>query len=106
LGFLSTPKIPKEFFSVLKMETIDKNQKSKETKVKFESVGWKSLLQTRAGTSRILILKSVVRGLCLERGMPIYSYVGEDSEGRAVMLSYLDGKPRIVKPGEGEQNER
>jgi len=84
------------------METIDKKQKNKEVRIAFESIGWKSLLQKRGGTSRILILKSVVRGLCLERGMPIYSYVGEDPEGRPVMVSYLDGKPRIIKqPSEG-----
>ena len=86
------------------MEIVNKTQ-NMEGKIKYQAVGWKSLLQKRGGTSRILILKSVVRGLCLERGMPIYSYVGEDSEGRPVMVSYLDGKPRIVKP-EGGQDER
>ena len=38
---------------------------------------------------KILVLKSVVRGLCLERGMPIYSYIGHDSTGRSVMVSFL-----------------
>jgi hypothetical protein len=88
------------------METIDTNQKHKEVTIKYDAVGWKSLLQKRAGTSRILILKSVVRGLCLERGMPIYSYTGEDADGRPVMIAYLDGKPRIIKqPSESKKPE-
>jgi hypothetical protein len=90
------------------MKTIDKKRKKKQVLVDFDSVGWKSLLQQKGGTSKILILKSVVRGLCLERGMPIYSYVGEDQEGRPLMVSYLDGKPRIVSenhPGD-EKDDR
>lgn len=82
-------------FHILTMETINQNLKDKTTQVRFQAVGWRSLLQNRAGTSRLLILKSVVRGLCLERGMPIYSYIGENSEGRPVMVSYLDGNPRL-----------
>ena len=80
----------------LKMDMIDKRLKNKQLKITLESIGWKSLLQKRGGTSRILVLKSVVRGLCLERGMPIYSYVGEDRDGRPVMVSYLDGRPRLL----------
>jgi len=89
------------------MIDMDKKSKNKVVKITYESIGWKSLLQIRGGTSRILILKSVVRGLCLERGQPIYSYVGEDPEGRPVMVSYLDGKPRIIpkKDSEGESDE-
>ena len=70
-------------------------QKGKEISIRFQPIGWKSLLQRKGGSSRILILKSVVRGLCLERGLPIFSYVGEDRQGRNVMISYLDGKPRM-----------
>ena len=81
------------------------NIRDKETKIRFEPIGWKSLLQMRGGTSRILILKSVVRGLCLERGLPIYSYVAEDSQGRHVMLSYLDGKPRIAGDADGRRQD-
>ena len=94
------PKIIKRFgLALTKMNTIDRNQNHKEMKIRFESIGWKSLLQTRGGTSRVLVLKSVVRGLCLERAMPIYSYVGEDPAGRPVMVSYLDGQQRIVTEG-------
>ena len=82
------------------MNVIDKNLKNKETRIVFEPIGWKSLLQIRGGTSRILVLKTVVRGLCLERGQLIYSYVGEDAQGRPVMVSYLDGQPRISPKGE------
>lgn len=88
------------------MEIIDRNQKKQESKIAFEPIGWKSLMQKRGGTSRILILKSVVRGLCLERGQPIYSYVAHDSEGRPVMVSYLDGKPRIIPKGEKDEKPR
>ncbi|MFH1848621.1 MAG: hypothetical protein ABH879_00375 [archaeon] len=83
------------------METIDRSLKNKTLEITLESIGWKSLLQIRAGTSRMLILKSVVRGLCLERGQPIYSYVGHDQQNRTVMVSYLDCKPRII-PKENE----
>ena len=88
------------------MEVIDKDLRKKEVKISFESIGWKCLLQRRGGTSRILVLKSVVRGLCLERGMPIYSYVGEDSGGRPIMVSYLDGKARIIPKTAGGTDER
>ena len=79
------------------MEIIDRKRKGKEAGITYQPIGWKSLLQIRAGTSRILILKSVVRGLCMEKGMPVYSYVGEDRDSRPLMVSYLDGKPRIEK---------
>ena len=84
------------------MTEINMKSKNKVTEITYEAIGWKSLLQQRGGTSRILVLKSVVRGLCLERGMPIYSYVGEDPEGRPVMVSYLDGKPRIISKRESK----
>lgn len=87
----------------MKMEIIDKSPKNMESKVKFQAVGWKSLLQTRGGTSRILVLKSVVRGLGLERGRPIYSYIAEDEAGRPVMVSYLDGRHRIIHDSKSEQ---
>ena len=87
------------------MEVIDRKSRHREVKIAYDAIGWKSLLQTRRGTSRILILKSVVRGLCLERGMPIYSYVGEDPEGRPVMVSYLDGKPRLLPRKSSEEDE-
>ena len=87
------------------MEIIDRKFKNQKTTITYDSIGWKSLLQRRGGTSRILLLKSVVRGLCLERGLPIYSYVGHDPEGRPVMVSYLDGKPRIMSAREGEEHE-
>ena len=78
------------------MEIIEQAQKSKKVEIEYDAIGWKSLLQQKGGTSKILVLKTVVRGLCLERGMPIYSYIGEDSESRPVMVSYLDAKPRIL----------
>jgi len=88
------------------METIDKNQKGKTETITYDAVGWKCLLQNRRGTSKILLIKSVVRGLCLERSMPIYSYIGHDSEDRPVMVSYLDGEPRILPTKTGEKNDR
>jgi hypothetical protein len=87
-----------------KMEFINMAQKGKEISIRFQPIGWKSLLQRKGGSSRILILKSVVRGLCLERGLPIFSYVGEDPQGRNVMVSYLDGKPRMGVDYEGAES--
>jgi hypothetical protein len=84
------------------MEIYNRLQKQRVTQIRFEPVGWKSLLQIRGGSSRILILKSVVRGLCLNRGQSVYSYVGEDPSGRPVMVSYLDGHKRV--PAEGGYN--
>ena len=84
------------------MQTIDPLFKDKVTRIRFQAIGWRSLLQTRAGSSRLLILKSVVRGLCLERGMPIYSYMAEDAEGRPLMVSYLDGNPRFLPTKRGK----
>lgn len=82
-------------FPLVCMVVIDKALRGREARITFESIGWKSLLQLRAGTSKILVPRAVVRGLCLEREMPIYSYVGVDCRGRPVMVSYLDGKPRM-----------
>ena len=84
------------------MAFINRNKKHNETSIRFQAIGWRSLLQIRGGTSRILILKTVVRGLCLKRGQPIYSYIGEDDEGRPVMVSYLDGNPRFRQDGEDD----
>jgi len=88
------------------MEVIDQKRKGKESRITYQPIGWRSLLQIRAGTSRILILKTVVRGLCMEKGMPIYSYVCEDQEGRPLMVSYLDGKPKIEKTSGEDTDER
>lgn len=74
---------------------INNKQDHKTARIRFEAVGWKSLLQVRSGTTRILVIKSIVRGLGLERGQPIHSYIGEDENGRQIMVSYLDGKPRF-----------
>ena len=68
--------------------------------VQYQGIGWKSLLQERGGTSRILILKTVVRGVGIVRGTPIYSYLAKDETGRPVMISYLDGNHRVIKEQE------
>ena len=80
----------------MKMNGLNKELQSKQESIQYQPIGWRSLLQTKAGTSRILILKSVVQGLCLEKGMPIHSYAAEDASGRQIMISYLDGKPRLI----------
>lgn len=77
---------------------IDISQRNKKIPVTLESIMWRSLLQKRSGTSRMLILKTVVNGLGLERGHPIYAYIGHDDKGRSVLLAYLDGKPREGVP--------
>ena len=84
------------------MEFIDKIKKDAQAVIAFESIGWKSLLQVRGGTSRLLILKPVVSGLGLKRHMPIFSYIGRDLDGRPVMVSYLDGDERHIKKGRSQ----
>lgn len=73
---------------------IDLNQRNKKMEITLESIMWRTLLQKRSGTSRMLILKNVVEGLALERGHPIHSYIGHDEKGRPVIVSFMDGKPR------------
>jgi len=101
----NTSKLVKTFKSLLnKMKIIDQLE-GDTGKVHYKGIAWKSLLRERAGTSRILIIKSVVRGVGIVRGTPIFSYLAKDESGRPVMISYLDGKHRIIKGQEDETKE-
>lgn len=65
---------------------------------KLESIGWKTYLQQRRGTSKITINKLVAVGAGLEKGQFLYCYLAKDKKERQVVVVYLDGKPR------GKQN--
>ena len=60
----------------------------------LENFGWKTYLQQRRGTSKITINKLVAVGARLEKGQFLYCYVGRDKNDRAIVVVYLDGKPR------------
>ncbi|MEK6655046.1 MAG: hypothetical protein AABY92_07875 [Thermodesulfobacteriota bacterium] len=64
------------------------------TDYRLESIGWKTYLQQRRGTSKITINKlvSVVAGL--EKGQFLYCYLAKDKDERSVVVVYLDGKER------------
>lgn len=61
---------------------------------KFETYGWKTLLQQRRGTSKITINKNVAVGAGLQKGQSLYCYLAKDREGRPMVVVYLDGKER------------
>ena len=61
----------------------------------FDLFGWTSPVQkNRKGTSRITINKLVATGLALEQGQKLCCYAAKDPDGRPIMVTYLDGKPR------------
>lgn len=61
----------------------------------FGFFGWTSPVQrNRKGTSRITINKLVATGLGLESGQKLFCYVAKDSQGRSMMVTYLDGQSR------------
>lgn len=69
-------------------------QKAQTERISFGIIDWKSSMQVKRGSFRILVYKPVVNGLGLERGMTIHSYLAFDGQGRPLMVSYLDGHPR------------
>lgn len=64
---------------------------------KLESFGWKTYLQQKRGTSKITINKIIAVGAGLEKGQPMYCYLAKDKTGREMIVTYLDGKPRVTK---------
>jgi len=76
------------------MEIIDTTFRLKKATIEYDAIGWKSSVQNKRGSSRILILKAVARAYCIEPGTAIFSYCGS-IQGRPVMVSYLDGCPRL-----------
>lgn len=64
---------------------------------KLESIGWKSYLQQRRGTSKITINKLVAVGAGLEKGQFLYCYLAKDRDERPIVVVYLDGRERKKK---------
>ncbi len=63
-------------------------------KKRFLGVGWKSKIIFKRLTAYISINKLIVEGCDLEKGKEIYSYLAEDSKGRKIIITYLDGKKK------------
>ena len=61
--------------------------------VKFKGIGWKGKIQKKKHTCFISVSKLVVVGNVLENKDEIYSYLA-DHNGRCVMITFLDGKPK------------
>lgn len=66
-------------------------------KPKLLGIGWKSKIILKRKTSYISINKLVVEGCNLEKGKEIYSYLAEDEKKRKIIITYLDGKEKIIK---------
>lgn len=89
------------------MKAIANPLRKNKAEITYDFLGWRSLLQVKAGTCRTLILRTVVRGLGLQRGMPIYSYIAKDEVGRPIMVSYLDGQERnFAKHSDTKENDQ
>lgn len=63
-------------------------------KIKFQNIGWRSKVSQKRSTLSISINKLVVVGSCLKKGDVLYSYLGEDENGRVIMVTYLDRKEK------------
>lgn len=66
-------------------------------KIKLLGIGWKSKIIIKRATSYISINKLVVDGCLLEKGDLIYSYLGEDGNGRKIIVMFLDGGKKTNK---------
>lgn len=64
-------------------------------KISFQNLGWKSKLAQKRATLSISINKTIVLGCCLKKGQTLYSYIAQDENGRAVIVTYVDGKERF-----------
>ncbi|MFW5847096.1 MAG: hypothetical protein ACOCUU_02980 [Nanoarchaeota archaeon] len=61
-------------------------------KLRFLGIGWKSKLIFKKATAYISINKLVVEGCNLKKGEKLKSYIAEDSSGRKIVITYLNGK--------------
>ena len=66
-------------------------------KKRFLGIGWKSKIIFKRTTAYISINKLVAEGCNLEKGKELYSYLAEDKEGRKIIVTYLDGKKKIIQ---------
>jgi hypothetical protein len=62
--------------------------------ITFQNIGWTSKISQKRATFGISINKIVATGCLLEKGKQIYCYLAKDSDGRPVLIAYLDGKKR------------
>jgi len=60
--------------------------------LKLLGIGWKSKIALKRATIYISINKLVAVGCDLEKGDVLYSYLAEDSKGKKVIVTYLDGQ--------------
>jgi hypothetical protein len=62
--------------------------------IKLLGLGWKTKVSLKRATYSISINKLVAEGNCLEKGEELHSYLAEDSKGRKIILTYMDGRKR------------
>jgi len=55
-------------------------------------LGWKSRVQLKRVTYYFSLNRNVVRGLNISKGDVLFSYLGEDAEGRPIVITFLDKK--------------
>ena len=55
-------------------------------KFKFLGIGWKTKISLKRATYSISINKLVAEVNCLEKGEELHSYLGEDAQGRKIVL--------------------
>jgi hypothetical protein len=72
--------------------------------LKLLGMGWKSRALLKRATLYISINKLVVDGCCISKGEELYSYLCEDSFGRKVIVTYLDGRKMREEWEEGKLN--
>lgn len=64
-------------------------------RITFQGLGWKSKLAQKRATLSISINKVVVLGSGVKKGQQLYSYLAQDKESRAIIITYLDGRERF-----------
>ena len=63
--------------------------------MRFHPISWKSKVVQKRSTYNISINKLVADGSNVQKGDTLHSYVAEDESKRPVMITYLDGSPRL-----------
>lgn len=65
------------------------------TQIRFHPISWKSKVIQKRSTYNISINKLVATGTNIQKGDTLHSYIAEDDGKRPVMITYLDGDPRL-----------
>lgn len=68
------------------------------TLIKFLGLGWKSKIIFKRATAYISINKLIVNGCNLEKGVQVSSYLGEDNNGKKLVVTYLNNQENNVPP--------